>query len=458
MPEKIVRDLGLDLRLIRRTVSSYTPDPRRGGTAGLLVDGSDPAATAASFAQVAGSARELEAWESFYAMTAQLARTVFPTLTEPLRSRAQVREMVGDEAWERIFERPLAATLDELFADDVVRGIVASDGLIGTFSRLDAPDLRQNRCLLYHVIGRETGDWLLPEHGMGAVTAQIERAARDAGAAFHTDCRLTAIDLSDDAVHLTLDGASGEREVVARDLVVGFAPAELARLLGEEEPAPEGAQLKVNLLLSRLPRLRDGADPRVAFSGTAHFNESATQLDAAYETAAGGRIPGLVPCETYCHSLADPSILGAELRAAGVQTLTVFALQLPARLFAADNDRARDEALASVLASLNGLLDEPVEELAMRGPSGERCIEAVTPWDLQEQLAMPAGHIFHRDLAWPFAQSDAHVGAWGVETAHPHVFIGGAGAQRGGGVSGIPGHNAAMAVLERRGNGAARPA
>ena len=60
---------------------------------------------------------------------------------------------------------------------------------------------------------------------------------------------------------------------------------------------------------------------------------------------------------------------------------------------------------------------------------------------------MPGGHIFHRDLAWPFAEADSDVGAWGVETARPRVWLCGAGARRGGAVSGIPGHNAARALL-----------
>jgi len=74
-------------------------------------------------------------------------------------------------------------------------------------------------------------------------------------------------------------------------------------------------------------------------------------------------------------------------------------------------------------------------------------VEARTPVDLENELALPGGNIFHRDLAWPFAEDEAEVGAWGVETAHANVLVCGAGAKRGGGVSGIPGHNAAMAVL-----------
>ena len=76
------------------------------------------------------------------------------------------------------------------------------------------------------------------------------------------------------------------------------------------------------------------------------------------------------------------------------------------------------------------------------------CLEARTPVELEDELGMPGGNIFHRDVQWPFAEDDADVGRWGVETPHANVLLCGAGARRGGGVSGIPGHNAAMALLE----------
>ena len=134
-------------------------------------------------------------------------------------------------------------------------------------------------------------------------------------------------------------------------MLAAVAPPVLARLLGEPDPDPpaEGAQLKLNMLLSRLPRLRDEAvDPRHAFAGTFHVNESATQLQAAYEQAARGELPALPPCEIYCHSLTDGSILSPALREAGAATLTLFGLHMPTRLFAADNDGARERALAAL--------------------------------------------------------------------------------------------------------------
>jgi phytoene dehydrogenase-like protein len=233
-------------------------------------------------------------------------------------------------------------------------------------------------------------------------------------------------------------------------VLANVAPAVLAKLLGrppDGEP-PEGSQLKINMLLRRLPRLRDPhVAPADAFAGTFHVNESADQLDAAFRQATSGRVPELPPCEAYCHSLTDPSILGPQLRAAGVQTLTVFALHMPARLFATDPSAAKREAVDATLRSLDSVLAEPIEECLLDDAHGEPCLEARTPLELETELAMPGGHIFHRDLSWPFAEADTEVGRWGVETNAANLWLAGAGARRGGGVSGIPGLGAARAVL-----------
>lgn len=88
---------------------------------------------------------------------------------------------------------------------------------------------------------------------------------------------------------------------------------------------------------------------------------------------------------------------------------------------------------------------EPVADCLALDAYGEPCIEAKTPLDLERDLRLPGGHIFHRDLSFPYATEGT--GRWGVETAHPNVLLCRAGAVRGGGVSGVPGHNAAMAAL-----------
>ncbi|WP_393053874.1 phytoene desaturase family protein [Streptomyces sp. LN549] len=447
LPPKIVRDLGLDFAVRKRTVSSYTPAVRDGHATGLLVSGDR---TRDSFAALTGSDREYEAWQRFYGLTGQVAERVFPTLTEPLPTRDALRERIGDaDAWRMLFEEPIGVAVEENFADDLVRGVVLTDALIGTFADAHDPSLLQNRCFLYHVIGGGTGDWDVPVGGMGALTDALAGAALAAGAQIRTGHEAVRIDTDGTHAEVTVRTDSAETAVGARRVLVNASPEALAALLGDEPPvSAEGAQLKVNMLLTRLPRLRDrSVDPREAFAGTFHIAEGYGQLADAYRDAAAGRLPAAPPSEIYCHSLTDPSILGADLAARGYQTLTLFGLHTPARLFAADNDAARATLLKATLAELDAHLEEPLAGCLALDENGAPCIEAKTPLDLERDLRLPGGHIFHRDLAFPYATPET--GRWGVETAHANVLLCGAGAVRGGGVSGVPGHNAAMAALGR---------
>ena len=136
-----------------------------------------------------------------------LAERLFPTLTEPLPTRAEARDLVGDDRlWADFVERPLGEVVDRRFANDLVRGVVATDGLIGTFTDLDDPSLDANRCFLYHVIGGGTGDWDVPVGGMGAVSGELARAAREAGAELVTGAEVLAVE-PDGRVRYAHDGA-----------------------------------------------------------------------------------------------------------------------------------------------------------------------------------------------------------------------------------------------------------
>ncbi|MFJ6666805.1 phytoene desaturase family protein [Streptomyces sp. NPDC091383] len=449
LPPKIVTDLGLDFRLRSRTISSYTPVERAGRPTGLLVGGGE-ARTRDAFARLTGGEREYAAWQRFYGMTGRVAERVFPTLTEPLPTRDELRRRIDDEsAWRALFEEPIGAAVEEYFEDDLVRGVVLTDALIGTFADAHDPSLAQNRCFLYHVIGGGTGAWDVPVGGMGALTDALAAAARSAGAEIVTGHEAVRVTGDASGAEVAYRTADGEGVVAARHVLVNASPQELAALTGDTPPEPaEGAQLKVNMLLTRLPKLRDpDADPREAFAGTFHIAEGYGQLATAHAQAAAGRLPAAPPSEIYCHSLTDPTILHPELAGRGYQTLTLFGLHTPARLFDRDNDGTREELLAATLAELDAHLAEPLADCLATDADGRPCIEAKTPIDLERDLRLPGGNIFHRALSWPYAQQET--GRWGVETPHPRVLLCGAGAVRGGGVSGVPGHNAAMAVLEQ---------
>jgi phytoene dehydrogenase-like protein len=513
LPQRIIDDLGLDVRLVRRRFSSYTPDPAN-PERGLLIDREADDASIAAFARVDAEG-DAQAWHEFYAETTRLAERLFPTLTEPLPTRDVARAIVADDrVWQELIEQPLGTTIDARFTNDLVRGVVATDGLIGTFTGLDDPALDANRCFLYHVIGGGTGDWDVPVGGMGAVTGELAHAAREAGAELVTGAEVLAVDADGNVRYRSGDA---EHTVVGGTLLANVAPAVLDRLLQagmtdaaaratsqarahsvlgdsdaapggtapgapiapRDEPpfsydgpvdvppvvrerlrhlgAPEGAQVKVNLLLTRLPRLRDAeVAAEAAFAGTFHINELETQLDAAYADAARGRIPSPLPCEIYCHTLSDPSILSPELAASGAHTLTVFGLHVPHRLLERySNDDLRAQLQAAVLESLNSVLAEPIEGVIATDASGRPCIETKTTLDIEAALRMPGGNIFHGPLSWPWAEDGAPLATpaerWGVATRHPRILICGSGAVRGGAVSGIGGHNAAMAVLEASG-------
>ena len=97
------------------------------------------------------------------------------------------------------------------------------------------------------------------------------------------------------------------------------------------------------------------------------------------------------------------------------------------------------------------MLAEPLADCLATDADGNPCIEAKIPQDVEKDLAMPGGHIFHGDLEWPWAPNrsrlDTPAQQWGVQTEHDAVLLCGSGARRGGAVSGLGGHNAAQAVL-----------
>ena len=451
LPSRIIDDLGLSIRLARRRYSSYTPDPSADGHTGLLIG---PRSTFAAI----GAASDEAGFTDFYRQTRLVTEALWPTLIEPLPTREQAHGRVlrsGDtaapSAWTTIVDRPIGEAIRVAVDNDVVRGVVATDALIGTFAGIDDRALCQNICFLYHLIGGGTGDWDVPVGGMGAVTSALAAAARGYGAELMTSADVFAVSPDGD-VGYRIDDV--EYQVRGRFVLAGVTPVVLATLLGEAAPAlAQGAQVKVNLMLRRLPRLRDRTvTPAQAFGGTFHINETLSQLEGAYTRALSGGIPEPLPCEIYCHSLTDPSILSPALRSSGAQTLTVFGLHTPHNLTAgADPDAVRSRLTEAVLESLNSVLAEPVQDVVMADANGRPCIETKTTLDLQNTLQMTGGNIFHGALAWPFAEAgdplDSPARRWGVATPHERIMLCGSGSRRGGAVSGLGGHNAAMAVL-----------
>ncbi|WP_432477038.1 phytoene desaturase family protein [Nocardioides sp. GXQ0305] len=456
LPEQLMGDLDLDLELRSRAASAYAPTVRDGSHGGLLVERPEGPATADSFRSLTGTDDEYAAWQAFHAGVGDLAGVVAPTLLEPLPTERTVREQVDPAVWNDLVTTPIGEVIERRFADDTVRGLAAADAAVGSFASTHDPSLVQNRAFLYRLMGNGTGEWRVPVGGMGALTDALARTAAGAGAELVTSAGVSRIHGVDGGAEVTWHDGHSTHGVTARHVLADVAPWVLRILTGQgEDPEskPQGSQLTINLLLDRLPQLRSGLDPEVAFAGTFHVAADYSRLEAAYAEAASGRVPTLVPGAVQCHTLTDRTVLGDAPE--GMHTLSYLGVHTPAALFEGDDrDAIKALAVERALAAINEHLVEPIEKCLATDGSGRPCIEAMVPQDVEAELAMPGGHLHHGDLDWPWAPNRARLDTpaqqWGVQTDVDSVLVCGSGARRGGGVSGIGGHNAAQAVLAGR--------
>ncbi len=456
-PEKIIRELGLNLQLRRRATASFTPYQRNGHHGGLLLSNVSEEVSRQSIIELTGSGAEHEHLKDFYRLSRLFAEKVWESMLEPLVAKEELQrrfdvDNAHREAWRSLAEEPLGRAIERYLQDDLLRGLVLTDAKIGVLTEPHDPTLLQNRCFLYHLIGNKTGEWKVPVGGMGGVTRELEEAARKSGAEMLTEVQLRALDLQGKThrVEFTRDGK--EASVEARFLLVNFGRNVLAKFAGrpyQPEPTDEGSVFKINMLLHRLPKLKsERHDSAQAFCGTFHIDEGYEEMNASYRQARRGQLPEKIPSEIYCHTLTDDSILSPELREKGFHTLTLFGLDTPWRLFANDNERMRQRAAGRFLEGINRWLAEPIEDCLAVARDGTLCIESKTPVDIEDSLGLYHGNIFQDAPSFPFATTKEQVGTWGVETEFENVFLCGSSACRGGAVSGIPGHNAARRVLE----------
>jgi len=460
LPQKIIRDLGLNLELRRRAIASCTPYVNHGQHGALVLSNLEEDVSRKSILDLTGSDGEFERMKNFYNLSRVFAERVWDSMLEPLVAKDEMARRFNDneitrEAWRSLVEEPLGNAIERYLRNDLVRGLIFTDAKIGVFTYPHDPTLVQNRCFLYHLIGNKTGEWKVPVGGMGAVSSELERTARKAGAEILTNVALHALNVTGKmgSVEFRFDGK--HETVEARFLLVNFGRNVLARFTGrlfQPDRTDEGSVFKMNMLLRRLPRLKAQKYPATeAFCGTFHSDEGYEQMNVSYDQASEGRLPAKTPCEMYCHTLTDDSILAADLREQGFHTMTLFGLDAPWSLFARDNENMRREAEKKFLASLNQWLEEPIEDCLAVARDGRRCIESKSPVDIEDALGMYHGNIFQNAPTFPFAERREQVGTWGVETGYENVFFCGSSALRGGAVSGIPGHNAAMKVLQELG-------
>ncbi len=157
LPEQIRQELDMTLTTVKRAVSSFTPTPAHPDHS-IAIPQSDPEELRKRITEFTGNHTDAQAWVDFYTRTERVAKIVFPTLTQPLMSKEDMRKLINDpDDWNDFFVRPLGEVIEASISNDTLRGIIFTDALIGTFADAHDLSLRQNICFLYHVIGNGTG-------------------------------------------------------------------------------------------------------------------------------------------------------------------------------------------------------------------------------------------------------------------------------------------------------------
>lgn len=458
LPQQIMTDLSLDFTTRRRQVASFTPwTSPTGEDRGLLLWNDSPEKSRQSLRERSGDDSAWQGYQKLLQLESAIAELAWPTLLQPLQHRdwfrQQLRTAEQKRAWEAFVEQPLGCVLEELVQDDVLRGLLLTDGKIGVFTHPHDPTLLQNRCFLYHVIGGGTGEWRVPVGGMQAMVEALTNRCLALGVRCLVNAPAHSVQRGVKTHEVSFDYQDKSYTVRAKRVLINAGPRTFAKLLDEPfepQPTDEGSVIKMNMLLRRLPQIKAaGVSPEQAFCGSLHLDEGYQQMAQSYTIASRGQMPIPPPCEVYCHTLTDGSILSPELLAQGYHTLTLFGLDMPYRLFREDHDARKTQVRELYLDALDKMCRESFRDCLALDRNGQPCVELKTPQDLERDVDLDLGNIFHNTLSWFFTDDAGQVGQWGVETEYTGIYRAGSSAARGGAVSGIPGYNAARCVLQQ---------
>ena len=341
----------------------------------------------------------------------------------------------------------VADVLDEHLDDERLRGLLAFDATLGSHLGPRSPTSLLG--LYYRLTGEiagAAGAQTVPVGGMGAVIAAIAGAAQKAGVTIRTSAPVGKIIVEKGrAVGVTL--ASGE-EIRARSVVSGVNPRTTFLDLAGARELDAGFVRKVgNIRMNGdVAKLHLALDSPPVFNGVSAENHlgrlvvapSPDHVERAFNPSKYGEFSPEPVMEITLPSLADPSLApsGACVLSANVQ-------YAPCAL-REGWDIGKPKFLAAIVAVL--------ERYAPGIGNSVRHAELLTPADIETRYLMQGGHWHHGELqADQMLMSRPVSGAAGYDTPIKQLFLCGAGSHPGGGISGVPGLNAARRIIAMKG-------
>ncbi|HEX2025474.1 MAG TPA: NAD(P)/FAD-dependent oxidoreductase [Actinomycetota bacterium] len=459
---EVIRDLGLaghGLRMVPCEPALQVPSVH----GGMLPWWPTPERTADEIAQ--RSPADAEAFLDLDRRLKRLAAYLEPYFLEPppdlhargtrrarelLRLGRRLRRISGDEATDlvRLLTGSLRDLVDRRFESEDVKTLLAANNVYGMHGPPSRPGSAVG--LVFHLLSG--GDRHVQGYsghvigGMGAISEALASAARGFGAEIRTGAPVAAIDVRDGRARgVVLEDGT---EIRARIVLSNVDPKRTFLGLVDKRELPDdfaaevaairmdGPCAKVNLVLSEEPRVTgmpQDADParRALFT----LLPSTDFADRSYEAAARGEIPDELWVDCVVASNVDPT-----LAPDGRHVMTCFVQYVPYRLGDGTWEERREE-----------LGDRVLDAIAAYAPNVPRAVVArhvLTPLDLERRYGLTEGNIFHGDLSIDQLFFMRPVPGWSrYRTPIRSLYLCGAGAHPGGGVTGAPGRNAAAMVL-----------
>ncbi|HEX9302302.1 MAG TPA: NAD(P)/FAD-dependent oxidoreductase [Casimicrobiaceae bacterium] len=462
---KVMRDLRLaqhGLRIVARPIANFLPLP----DGGHLKVGGGLAATQAEVARF--SRRDADALPGYYAMLDRVANVLRDLLlaTPPnigggvrglldawkVAKRFRALDLAGRRDVLDLFTKSAGDVLDRWFESDPLKAAFGFDAVVGNFASPYTPGSAY--VLLHHVFGEvngERGQWGHAIGGMGAITQAMADECAARGVTLRTNATVARV-IVKAARASGVELADGEVVMAAR-VVANVGPKLLFEKLVDPAHLPEDFRARIagyrcgsgtfrmNVALSELPDF-------IALPGKAPQPHHASGIIVAPTLAYMER--AFFDARTHGWSRAPivevliPSIVDATLAPAGMHVASLFCQHVHPDLPSVMPGRTWDDARAEVA----DLMIETVNRVAPNFRASIVGHRAWSPLDLEREFGLTAGDIFHGALTLDQLFSARPV----LGNAHyrapiPGLYMCGSGTHPGGGVTGIPGHNAAREIL-----------
>lgn len=454
-----------DMRLASHGLEMIQPDPAvfaptNDGRSLLLYR--DAARSAQSIAQF--SKRDADRYAEFAAVVARLAGVLQPLMlkTPPslrnphtgdlwtLLGAGRALRGLGSKDMFRLLRWGPMAVADlaaEWFESEPLRAVVASRGIFG--AALGPRSAGSGALLLLRAAfdPEPASGVSFVRGGMGQLAAALGQAATQAGAEIRTATEVAAINTRNSmATGVIL--LSGE-EIAAKGVISCADPRRtFLGLVGPAQLEPDfaarvrnyrsnGVLAKINLALAGLPTFTALASQDAAvLAGRIHIGPEIDYLERAFDASKYGEFSAEPYLEAVIPSLSDP-----DLTPASRHVMSIYAQFAPYKLRSADWSQKR-EALG----------DAVVKTLARYAPNLPGLVlhrQVITPLDLEEQLGLTGGHIFHGELALDQLFSLRPLLGWAAyRTPIQGLYLCGSGAHPGVGLTGVSGANAAREFLK----------